>query len=85
MQPLRTTPRARRKYSEIQVITEPLVVVETAPGNMPQASLAVVEEEDAPHRRAPRPRKQRIAENESLIFVETKGSQGSVTPENPPT
>jgi ribonuclease E len=85
VQPLRATPRARRKYSEIQVITEPLVVVETAPGNMQQAPLAVIEEEDAPRRRAPRPRKQRIAENESLIFVETKGSQVPVTPENPPT
>ncbi len=84
VQPLRNTPRARRKYSEIQVVTEPLVVVETAPSKMPLPPVAVVEEEDAPHRRTPRPRKQRIVENESLIFVETKGSQAPVAPENPP-
>jgi hypothetical protein len=84
VQPLRNTPRARRKYSEIQVVTEPLVVVETAPSKMPLPPVAVVEEADAPRRRTPRPRKQRIVENESLIFVETKGSQAPVAPENPP-
>lgn len=83
VQPLRSTPRVRRKYSEIQVITEPLVVVETAPGNVPQAP-AVFDEEDAPRRRTPRLRKPRIAENESLIFVETKVTQVPDNPENPP-
>ena len=84
VQPLRTTPRARRKYSEIQAVTEPLVVVETAPGKMPLPPIAVTEVEDEPRRRTPRSHKQRIVENESLIFVETKGSQAPISPENPP-
>ncbi len=82
VQPLRSAPRVRRKYSEIQAITEPLVVVETAQGNVPQAP-AVIDEEDAPRRRTPRPRKPRLAENESLIFVETKVTQVPDNPENP--
>jgi ribonuclease E len=85
VQPLRASPRARRKYSEIQVVSEPLVVVETAPSKMPLPPVAVIEEEDAPRRGTPRPRKQRMVENESLIFVETKGSQAPVAPENPHT
>jgi ribonuclease E len=78
---LRSAPRARRKYSEVQVVREPLVVVETIPGKMPSP---IAEEEDAPRRRTPRPRKQRPIENESLIFVETKSLQEPAAAEDPP-
>ena len=73
-QSTRTPGLTRRKYSEAQSVTEPLVFIETAPDKI--APVAVAEEE-APRRRNPRARRERLIPNEPLIVVETKPGAAS--------
>ncbi len=74
VQPTRSPGLTRRKYSEAPSVTEPLVFIETAPDKI--ATVAVAEEE-APRRRQPRARRERLIPNEPLIVVETKPGAAS--------
>ncbi len=75
----RAQPRQRKRYNEAAAAAaEPLLIIETAPD---KAVAAPVVEEEAPRRRAPRPRKNRETSSEPLVFVETGKTDGD-TPNN---
>ena len=64
-------PRQRPRSSEGSIENAPLVFIETAADKL-QSVQATVEEEEAPRRRTPRPRKPRDTVSEPLVFVETQ-------------
>jgi hypothetical protein len=64
-------PRQRPRPSEDSIENTPLVFIETAADKL-QSVQATVEEEEAPRRRTPRPRKPRDTVSEPLVFVETQ-------------
>jgi len=77
----RQSSRARRKYSTAEIVSEPLVFIETSPDKI--QPVAAVEEEVLP-RRTPRARRERKLQNEPLIIVETKAELPSENSALPP-
>jgi hypothetical protein len=61
-------PRRRARQSDANMAAEPLVFIETAADKVQQAVLV---EDEAPRRSAPRPRKAKPVASEALVFVET--------------
>ena len=68
---LRATPRPARRRTRDVAPSEPLVFIETVAAPIAQVA-SPKEEEESPRRRTPRPRGQRAAQSEPLLFVETK-------------
>ena len=66
--------RRRPRHSDANMASEPLVFIETAADKVQQAVLV---EDEAPRRSAPRPRKAKPVVNEPLVFVETGKSNAN--------